>query len=294
MAEKLFDDKFFNKLDSMSLRFTTAINNLYSGGRRSKMHGSTVEFANFREYIQGDDFRRIDWNAYGRFEKFFIKLFLDEKQLTTNIFVDMSGSMDFGNQTKARMALKIAAAFAYLSAQATDRVSITGLSDGKTFEICPQMAGKASFYRSVEKMENISPGGETRLGESLRGFKGLSGNTGASIIITDLMTGEDYTEALKYLLFKKQQVVLVHVLSREEMEPQMSGRLRLTDSENGSYCDIDANSKTLETYQKALKAYLEEIKGFCLKTGIYYLPAVSDEDVETVMLERGTAVGVIG
>lgn len=276
----------------IQMRFSTAINNLYSGGRRSKMHGSTVEFANFREYIQGDDFRRIDWNAYGRFEKFFIKLFLDEKQLQTNIFIDTSGSMNFGTPTKENMALKIAAAFAYVSVCATDRVSVTGLSDGKAAAICSGISGKASFYGLLEKLEQTEPSGETGLCDALRDYRGLSGSSGASIIISDLMSGDDYKDALKYLVFRKQQVVLVHVLSPEEYEPALEGRVRLLDSENNTFCEIEANQKTLDTYRIALKAYTDEIREYCLKAGIYYLPVRSDESVESAIMEKGTAAGI--
>lgn len=292
MAEHLFDEAFLRKLDMLQMRFSTAVNNLYSGGRRSKMHGSTVEFANFREYIQGDDFRRIDWNAYGRFEKFFIKLFLDEKQLCTNIFIDTSESMNFGTPTKLNAALKIGAAFAYISVCATDRVSVTGLANKEATEICSGISGKAPFFGLLEKLEQLSPSGQTGLCEALRGCRSLSGSSGASILISDLMSGDDYKDTLKYLIYQKQQTVLVHLISPEEINPQLDGRIRLLDSENQTYCEIEANQKTLDKYKEALKAYEDEIRNYCLKAGIYYLPVRSDEDIAEVIMEKGTAAGI--
>ena len=292
MEGHLFDEGFLSDLDALQMRFSTAVNNLYSGGRRSKMHGSTVEFANFREYIQGDDFRRIDWNAYGRFEKFFIKLFLDEKQLQTNIFIDTSASMDFGTPTKLEAALKIGAAFAYVSMCASDRVSVCAVADGNAARISTGTGGKAAFYGLLDRLEQITPSGQTGLCGALRGFTGLTGNAGASVLITDFMSGDDYREVLKFLVYNKQQTVLVHILSPEEMHPELEGMIRLVDSETGGYCEIDANRRTLDTYMQALADYTSEIREYCLKAGIYYLPVCSDESIDTVIMEKGTAAGI--
>lgn len=293
-GERFFDDSLISRLDALSMNFGSAVNNLYSGGRRSKMLGSTVEFANFREYIQGDDFRRIDWNAYGRFEKFFIKLFLDEKQLQTNIFVDLSASMDFGEPKKYYTAMRIAAAVAYISASATDRVNVTGLADGRSEDIAEGIGGKDAFFASLGRLAGAKPGGKTDLAASLRKCRALRGSSGASVLISDLMSDADFREPLKYLLYMKQQTVLVHLLSPEENDPPIDGmgRLRLIDSENGTYADIDAGPEALKLYAKALEDYTASVRDFCLKAGIYYIPARSDSDIIGLFTGAGAKAGV--
>ena len=294
MADKLFDREFFDKLEGLSLRFPMTVNNMYSGGRRSKSHGSTVEFANFWEYNQGDDFRRIDWNAYGRFEKFFIKLFLDEKQIQTDIFLDVSESMNFGTPSKIDAAKKLACAFAYITASGNDKVNLLAITDGTSKPLWENITGKNTFYKGIDRLEEQTAGGKTDLKESFTNYRGMSTNTGIAIIVSDLMTDKGYKDALSYLLYMKKQIVLVHVLSREETEPDYTGRIRLVDSETREYYDIEAMGKAMEFYKAALKEYVEEIKEFCMKRGVYYLPAVSDETIDSVILEKGRYSGVIG
>ena len=294
MADKLFDREFFDRLEGLSLRFPMTVNNMYSGGRRSKSHGSTVEFTNFREYIQGDDFRRIDWNAYGRFEKFFIKLFLDEKQIQTDIFLDVSESMDFGTPSKMDAAKKLACAVSYITAAGNDKVDLLAMSEGEAKPVWENITGKNAFYKGIDKLEELGPEGTTDLKKSFINYRGFKEGSGIAIVISDLMTDKGYKDALSYLLYLKKQVILVHVLSKEEAEPELSGRIRLIDSETNEYYDIEAGGKAIEYYKNAFTEYIEDIKDFCMKKGIYYLPAMSDEPVENVILEKGRYAGVIG
>ncbi len=291
---RIFDDAFLKRLDSLSLRFTKAVNTSYTGGRRSKALGSTVEFSNFREYNQGDDFRRIDWNAYARFEKFFIKLFLDEKQLNVRIFIDLSASMDFGEPTKLTAAKKLAAAFAYLAFRARDKVEIIGLSDGGSEAISGSVTTLQGFYRTLEVLENTEAHGDTRLDSSLRGIKGIHPGDGAAILISDLMSDEEYKKALDYLLFMRQEVIVIHLLCPEEIDPQLEGMLRLEDSEKNTFCEINATQETLSYYQKALEEFRNQIKSLCMSRGITLICASSDEDMENVLIERAGNTGLIG
>jgi len=293
MSNKIFDDAFMKKLENLSLRFSNSVSNVYTGGRRSNASGSTVEFSNFREYIQGDDFRRIDWNAYARFEKFFIKLFLDEKQLNVRLFTDISASMNFGEPTKHFAAMRLAAALGYVSFRVRDNVEIFGLHNGECSSISGRLTSSSSFYSALEKMEDLVPDGETNLEKAIKDCRGIHSGDGVSIVISDLMSENDYKAALDYLLYHKQQTILIHVLSKDETEPALEGALRLCDSENDSYCEVIANSDTLKCYKDALDAYLAEIKAYCMQRGITYLPVMSDENIDTVLLDRGYRAGIL-
>ena len=129
--KKIVDGSFIAMLESRDLHLHRPMDGLFGGNRRAKSYGSSVEFADYREYTEGDDLRRIDWNLYARFEKMFLKLFVDEKQLHHRIYLDCSSSMDWGRENKSHLALKMAAALGFLSVQAMDRVSYYALKGDK-------------------------------------------------------------------------------------------------------------------------------------------------------------------
>lgn len=293
MSNRIFDESFMKKLEAVTLRFSSSVNSAYSGGRRSKNNGTTVEFSGFREYNQGDDFRRIDWNAYARFEKFFIRLFLDEKQLNVRIMTDISASMGFGTPSKLFASLRLSAALAYISFKIRDNVELVGLRDGERIPLGEGINTSAAFYRTLEALESVEAQGETRLEDSVKNCRGIHGGDGACIIVSDLMSGNDYQKAIDYLLYLRQQVVLVHVLSPEELEPELEGQLRLEDSESGDYCEINATKEALDYYKNALNEYKSEIRAYCMKRGVTLLELRSDEDIEEVLLNRGYLAGIV-
>ena len=292
MEERLFDETFMAKLENMSLHFRNAVNTVYSGGRRSKSHGSTVEFSDFREYAPGDDYRRIDWNAYARFEKFFVKLYLDEKQLHTRILLDTSKSMDFGDPNKGFVSKRLAAAFAYMAIGSLDRASVVSMSEHADY-VCNSIEGRNAFYKALERLESIPFKGESRLFESVKEIRNIHRGDGAAIIISDLLTDSDYKGMIDYLLYYNQQVILVHILSPQEINPEYAGRIRLIDSEDNDFRDIEMSPRTLELYKKTLEGYKEEIASFCAKRGVYLMQISSDESLESILFGKGYKLGIV-
>jgi len=293
MDERLFDESFFAGLSGLSLKVRWPAGGAYSGGRRSRAHGSTVEFSDFREYVPGDDFRRVDWNAYARFEKFYLKLFLDERQLHVRIFMDTSKSMDCGEPKKGVFARRLAGALAFLSVRALDRVSVITLSESAR-ELRPPFTGKAALARALDALESVGFGGESRLYEALKGYRGLSRGDGLCVVISDLLTDSDYRAMLDYLLYNKQQVLLVHLLSPDERRPSMTGRVRLMDSEGRGYRDLELDARALAMYEKAVRDYEAEVASFCSARGIHYIAAGSEEDVCAFLLTKCAAAGIVG
>ena len=292
MSGTLFDEGFMSKLENMSLHFKNAVNSVYTGGRRSKSHGSTVEFSDFREYTPGDDYRRIDWNAYARFEKFFIKLYLDEKQLHTRILLDTSKSMDFGEPNKGFLAKRLAAAFAYMAIGSLDRASIYSVSEHME-HVCSGIEGRNAFYKSLERLAAVPFKGESRLFECVKDIRNIYRGDGAAIIISDLLTDSDYKAMIDYLLYYKQQIILVHILSPDELNPQYSGRVRLLDSEGNDNRDLDITPRTLDLYKRTLRSFMDDIASFCAKRGVYLLQISSDESLESILLGKGHSLGII-
>lgn len=290
MDEKIFDSDFIKKLNKIGLSIKIPMNEGMSGGRRSKAKGSSVEFSDFREYTLGDDFRRVDWNAYGRFDKLFIKLYMEEREALINIFIDKSKSMNFGKGKKSVMALKIAAVFAYLSLNSMDRVCINSFN-GYELEKSSSLAGNAMFSRCLEYLQKIEFNGETSIYRSIikKDFKGR----GISIIISDFLVEENISEIIKYLRYKNQQVILVHILSKEELKPELQGQIRLIDSETGEYKNLTASAALLKQYEKKVNMFIDGLKEECTKHGASYVQLCSEDTIEKIIFNDFRISGII-
>lgn len=290
MKEKIFDAQFYKKLENIVLNANIIMNAGASGGRKSKAKGSSVEFSDYREYALGDDFRRIDWNAYGRFNKLFVKLFMEEREALINIFIDSSKSMDFGENKKSIIALKIAAVVSYLGLNNLDRVCINDIK-GSSIKQSSALSGKSMFQSCVNYLENIEFLGSTNINSALK-KKNLTRN-GISIIISDFFSEDGIEEAVKYLLYKKQQVILIHILSDEELNPELEGKLRLLDSETGLSKDIAVTPAVLKQYHNTLKHFISGLKEFSKKMGASYIQVSSSDLIEKIVFEDFASEGIL-
>ena len=290
MQEKIFDDDFFQKLNTLKLSLNMRLNQGMSGARKSGAKGTSVEFSDFREYMLGDDIRRIDWNAYGRMDKLFIKQFMEEKEGIYHIFLDTSKSMDYGEPKKSRLALQIAGALSYLVLNNLDRVYVTqmqenSLSEGKG------LSGRNSYKKILAELNGIRFDGRTTLSGSImsRNMKGR----GLSVIISDFLDPAGIEAALRYLKYKKQQIVLVQVLAREELTITKEGSLNLIDSETGDIVRVTVNRKMIESYEEELKKLKYRLSALAKKYEAEYILAAADESIDKVMFEGMQAGGFV-
>ena len=287
---KIVDSDFLKKLEAIAIKSKMLMNEGAGGNRKSRSKGSSVEFSDFREYSAGDDFRRIDWNAYGRFDKLFVKLFMEEREAFINIFVDCSKSMDFGNIKKWDIGLKLSAIIAYLALGNMDRICINLMKDGGLRQSQP-MTGRVSFDRCISFLENIEFSGSTDIYKCIK-LKEFH-NRGISVIVSDFFTPEGVEETIKYLLFKKQEVILIHVLADEEINPFMEGQVRLVDSETGNVRDIAVTPAVFKRYQQELKRFINTIKEYANKMGVTYIQVSSEQSIEKVVFEEFTKAGIL-
>lgn len=293
MKENIFDKDFFTKLNKINMALNFRLSNGTQGGRKSKAKGVSVEFSDFREYAPGDDFRRIDWNAYGRLDKLFVKVFMEEREGVFNFFLDKSKSMDQGDDNKGEMALKIVASLGYITINNLDRIIVSGLEDGNIVDL-GSGTGKRTFQKLLRDLNNIEFSGATNLGESIRKRK-ITGR-GVSIVVSDFLNNgglENLEEGLKYLAFKKQQIILVQVLSKEDMEPTIDEEVTLIDSETREEVKMTLNYKVIEEYKKALKTYNNNLKNMANKYGAKIVFVRSDESLEKVILDKFTRNNVV-
>lgn len=296
--KKIIDDSFIAMLESRDLQIKNPMDGLFGGNRRSRKYGSSVEFADFREYTMGDDLRRIDWNLYARFEKLYLKLFVDERQLHHRIYIDSSASMDWGKPNKSHAALKIAAALGYLSVQSMDRVSYYKIHRDRCESISRTVVGREAFYNAAGLLNDVKFTEESDIGKAFAGLENPGKNNGLSIIISDFMTDSDWKSAVDYLLYHGREVYLFRILSRDEITPSLSGKVFMFDSEAIEEED-DKNFKyeitrsSVRAYEEAFMYHQNDIKSFCDARGVGFITLCSDESIEKMLFMKATEGGII-
>ncbi len=252
------------------------------GERRSKRKGQSVEFADFRSYVPGDDLRSLDWNLYARLDKLIIKLFLEEEDLHFFTLIDASLSMDFGTPTKLQYAKQLAAALGFVGLIRTDRVRIETLGQS-VHQRGPVLRGRRSVWRMLEYIEGIQPGETTSLAEGVKSFCLRNPGRGIIVLITDLMDKDGYESALRYLVSRQMDVYVIHVLSQEELDPEVKGDLKLVDCEDQDIAEITVSAPLLARYKSTLNAFVSGAQEFCTKRGMNYLLANNQTPVKDLI-----------
>lgn len=287
----LFDASFFARLNNLKLAMHMRLDQGQTGGRKSSAKGSSVEFSDFREYLPGDDIRRIDWNVYGRLDKLYIKQFMEEKEAYYHIFLDSSASMNFGTEKKSVMALRLAAIFTWLVQRQLDRVEILTFKDGRLAKTSP-INGRGSFGPLLKELEQVEFDGTTKINEAVK--RGSFNGRGVCIIISDFLDPEGIDDAVKFLTFKKQEVLLVQVLAREELECEQEGTVALTDMETGEELRITMTRQAIMAYKNTLEEHNTKIHSLAKKYGCHYFEVCSDEDLDQVVFETLRQKGIFG
>jgi uncharacterized protein (DUF58 family) len=277
----LLPPELLSRLDRLELVSRKIFRGRMKGERRSKRKGQSVEFADFRNYVPGDDLRFIDWNLYARLDRLYLKLFLEEEDLHFYALIDHSRSMDFGDPSKLWVAKQIAAALAYIGLCRGDRVKVQGLSQNSV--LSPGLRGRSSLPRLIQCLEGIQAGDTGSLESAVKRFCMQNTSKGIVVVITDLMDKSGYEAALRMLVARELDIYLIHLLSPEELNPEVQGDLKLIDSEDGDQRDISVSPGLLRRYQATLRAFIEQAKTYCNRRSICYVPARSDAAVDILI-----------
>lgn len=287
----VIDENFLANLELFSLAVKDNVAGLFGGNHKSKRFGSSSEFADYREYIEGDDITKIDWNIYGRSEKMFLKLYLDERQMQTRIYIDASNSMGF--YKKDEMAIKLAAAFAYLSIKEMDRVSIFAVRGNIVEPILEKVVGKDSFLNVIGQINKIEFGGGSQISDAITNSTVGYGD-GRSILISDFLTDNDFFNAIDHLRGKKRDVLCLQVLSEEELHPQIRGKSIIRDSEDmGRFYKDNIGRDMLEAYRKALNHVTKRLEDFCISREADYQLVSTKDELKDILLGQLMKKGVI-
>ena len=286
----LLDPLFLHKLEQLELVSKKIFVGRMKGERKSKRRGSSVEFADHRNYSVGDDLRHIDWNVYGRLDKLFLKLFLEEEDLHFYTLLDTSLSMDFGEPTKLHYGKQVAAALAFIGLVNHDRVVVDTF--GANLDVgLSGIRGRSQMHRVVSHLDKIQATGASDLTAAVKSFAIKHSGKGIVVLISDFLDKNGYEPALKYLLARNMDIYVIHVLSQEEVEPELVGDLRLVDAEDDDETEISVSAPLLARYKANLNAFVGGMKEWCTQRGITYIFTTNHNPFDKLILnylrERG-------
>jgi uncharacterized protein (DUF58 family) len=301
MANSLLTPELLRRLEQFQLLAARRAKSSAKGERRSRARGQSVEFADYRNYVPGDDFRYLDWNLYGRLERLFLKLYEEERELPVRIFLDASESMTFGQPRKFDFARQVAAAIGYVALSGFDRVSVI------PFPAMPSEAeqdpavrnrelaargglrsvrGKKSVMEYFQNLSALTAGGSATFNEALRRGALEARQAGLAVVISDFLDPAGYEPGLAALVGRGFQVDLVQILAPEELAPSVFGDLRLVDSETGGLQEVTFGKYRLRAYQQTVQNFLQRLREFSQARGINFFSVSSNTPLEELLLKQ--------
>jgi uncharacterized protein (DUF58 family) len=287
---ELLSPQLLARLERLELVSRKIFRGRMKGERRSRRKGQSVEFADFRNYVPGDDLRFIDWNMYARLDRLFLKLFLEEEDLHFFALVDASDSMNFGDPHKLFYAKQLAAALAFVGLVRADRVQVESLGASRR-AAGPVLRGRRSLWRLIEHLQSIEPGENVSLATGVRNFCLRCSGKGIVVLLTDLMDKSGYESALRTLLAQQMDVYVIHILSPQELRPDLTGDLKLIDCEDRDIAEVTISRPLLDRYQKTLNQFIRQAREYCTRRGMAYTVAPTDIAVDQLVTkylrERG-------
>jgi len=291
-ADLLLDPEFLARLERLTLLSRRVYRSGLRGERRSGTLGRGVEFADYRSYHPGDDFRYVDWNIYSRLDRLFVKLFSEDEDITVHLFVDVSRSMGWGQPSKLDYAVRVAAALGYIGLANLDRVGAVAFSDRPQKTLAPRR-GRVGAHTLFRFLGGLAPNGRSNLAAALKEYSLRTRRRGVLVVISDLMFPDGIAAGLRLARYYRFEPFLVHLLSDEELQPILDGDLRLVDVETGAAVEVTADGTTMDAYAHARDRYFNEIEQFCLRHQIEYLRAATSIPFEDLILRYLRAGGLI-
>src|SRR5215467_3515924 len=276
------DAEILQRLDELALITRKAMATGRPGRRRSPLAGSSMEFSDYRRYAPGDDFRRIDWRAYARLERLFLRVFEAEENITVTLLIDCSDSMQHGTPAKSALATSLAAALAYVALKCEDNVIVGALTD-RLAAHRRVGSGKHAIWTVGEFLSRLPHGGSTDLNRSLYELGRVVTGSGLCIVISDFLVPEGYQTGLRAVRQLRQEVALLHILAPDEIAPDLQGDWRLRDSEGVGSVDVSSTPGVLLAYQQRLAAFMQELATFAHTHAMTYVMIPSDTAIIDVV-----------
>jgi uncharacterized protein (DUF58 family) len=289
----VFDESFLRQLERLLLLMRSPVRGGLKGGRRSVKRGQSVEFADYRDYSLGDDLRQLDWNVYARLEKLFVKLFVEEEDVTVTLLLDASASMATGRPDKLTFAKRAAAALGYIGLASEDRVAVSALT-GRVARRRAALRGSGRVFRLLADLSAIQPAdGPTDLVAAARHAAAQLHGRGVVVLLSDLLDpGAD--RVIRELAATGSEMIVLHVLSPDELDPSLEGDLRLVDTETGDRVDITADLATIDAYKARLATWKEGFADLAAKRRASYVDLSSDVNLAELMFAELRRRRVLG
>jgi len=291
---ELLDPAFLRRLEQLQILTRKVFRGRVKGERRSRKKGQSVEFADYRDYVRGDDTRFIDWNIYGRLEKLFLKLFLEEEDLAFYLIVDASQSMMFGEpMSKFDYARRVAAALGYVALSNQDKVGVSAFSSNLK-DVYRPARGKGQLPKLLAFLRGLQPGTTTSLTQACREFVTRHKQSGIVVIVSDFLDDFGYEEALKHFFLRSYDVYVIQVLSEEEKNPEVQGHLELLDAETQERQEVTVSDGLLKQYRRTLETFCGGLRDWCTSRGMNYLATSTGVPIETLLLNYLRQRGLLG
>ncbi|MCX8156987.1 MAG: DUF58 domain-containing protein [Verrucomicrobiae bacterium] len=296
MTHALLSPDLLRRLEQFQLLARRRAKSSAKGERRSRARGHSVEFADYRPYVAGDDLRYLDWNLYGRLERLFLKLYEEERELPVLILLDASESMGFGQPPKFDFARQIAAATGYVALCGFDRVSVLIFPRHEEETVARRglhlVRGRKMALPFFQLLSQLQPGGAGDFNAALRRAALETRQTGAAVVLSDFLDPAGYEDGLKALVARGFQVHAVQILSPEELAPATYGDLRLVDAETGGIQEVTFGKFRLRAYQQTVAAYVQRLREFCAARGVTFFSVSSATPLEELLLRQLRAAEV--
>jgi uncharacterized protein (DUF58 family) len=293
-SKTLLSSEFMARLDQLDLLSRKLLAGKMKGERRSKRRGQSVEFADYRNYVSGDDLRFIDWNIYARLDRLFLKLFLEEEDLALYVLLDMTRSCDYGEPHKALYMKKVAAALGYIGLVNYNRVSINAFANGIVAET-GGLRGRTRVAQMLEFISGLRPAeGPGNLAEACRRFALAHRNKGVCVVLSDFFDKGGYENGLRYVAGGKYDLFAVQILSPQEIDPPLQGDLKLRDIEDADMAEVSITQALLKQYRNNLNAYCLALKDYITRRGGTYLFASTAVPFDTLVLNYLRERGLLG
>lgn len=310
--EDLLSSKEIARLDPLDLASRRVFFGKLKGERRSKKRGHSVEFADHRPYVTGDDLRHIDWNIFGRLDKLFLKLFLEEEDLSLHVVLDASASSDCGEPNKFHFMQRCAMALGYVGLVNLNRVAATVMSgiDADAPDEKPKSVGQTppatSPVRALRDLRGrrrvhdlarflcaVRPGGVLNFRTAAERIALSRRGKGVMVVFSDFFFKDGYEDGLRLLAGHGYDLILVQVLSPQELEPPIKGDLRLKDIEDADTAEVTISAPLLKRYQANLSAYCQKLREFALRRDMALLTVRSDTPVDALVADQLRRLGVL-
>lgn len=286
-VDELLDSGLMAKLDQVDVMSRKIFAGKIQGERRSKKRGVSVEFADYRHYVHGDDLRFVDWNIYARLDKLFLKMFIEEEDLSLILAVDTSASMNWGNPGKFVFSQRLAMALGYIGLANHNRVTLHGF-DATGLRPLSNLRGRRRTQEMGKWLLELQSGGASAFDDAMRSIALARQGKGVMCILSDFMFKEGYEKGLRYLAGGGYDTFCLQILSPEEIDPAkhgMSGDLRLTDIEDEDVAEVTVSAALLKRYKENLNAYCGKLRDFCVRRGMMHLTIDTSTDLTTLLLD---------